>query len=67
LLGTSACNTKPRGTSAPHPQGYAGTQHDSLGGQGQIVEIDETFLGGRKLRKGVKAGKDAKISVLGMV
>jgi transposase-like protein len=38
-----------------------------LGGQGQIVEIDEAFLGGRKLRKGVKAGKDAKISVLGMV
>jgi transposase-like protein len=38
-----------------------------LGGQGQIVEIDETFLGGRKLRKGVKAGKEAKISVLGIV
>ena len=38
-----------------------------LGGQGQIVEIDETFIGGKKLRKGVKAGKDAKISVLGMV
>jgi transposase-like protein len=38
-----------------------------LGGQGQIVEVDETFIGGKKLRKGVKAGKDAKISVLGMV
>ncbi len=37
-----------------------------LGGQGQIVEIDETFIGGRKLRKGVKAGKDAKIAVLGI-
>ncbi len=37
-----------------------------LGGQGQIVEIDETFLGGKKLRKGVKAGKDAKITVLGI-
>jgi transposase-like protein len=39
---------------------------EPLGGQGQIVEIDETFLGGRKLRKGVKAGKDAKIAVLGI-
>ena len=38
-----------------------------LGGQGQIVEVDEAFIGGKKLRKGVKAGKDAKISVLGMV
>ena len=37
-----------------------------LGGQGQIVEIDETYLGGKKLRKGVKAGKDAKIAVLGI-
>jgi|SRR5579864_257465 len=38
-----------------------------IGSGGQIVEIDETFIGGKKLRKGVKAGKDAKISVLGMV
>lgn len=38
-----------------------------LGGQGQIVEVDESFIGGKKLHKGVKAGKDAKISVLGMV
>jgi transposase-like protein len=37
-----------------------------LGGHGKIVEIDETYLGGRKLRKGVKAGKDAKIAVLGI-
>jgi transposase-like protein len=37
-----------------------------LGGQGKVVEIDETYLGGRKLRKGVKAGKDAKIAVLGI-
>jgi len=37
-----------------------------LGGQGQIVEIDETYLGGKKLRKGVKVGKDAKIAVLGI-
>jgi transposase-like protein len=37
-----------------------------IGGQGKVVEIDETFVGGRKLRKGVKAGKDAKITVLGI-
>jgi transposase-like protein len=37
-----------------------------LGGQGKIVEIDESFIGGKKTRKGVKAGKDAKITVLGM-
>jgi transposase-like protein len=37
-----------------------------LGGQGQIVEIDETRLGGRKLRKGVQAGRDNKITVLGI-
>jgi len=39
---------------------------EPLGGQGQIVEVDEAFLGGRKLRKGVKAGKDAKVTVLGI-
>ena len=39
---------------------------DPLGGQGKIVEIDETYLGGKKHRKGVKAGKDAKITVLGI-
>jgi transposase-like protein len=38
-----------------------------LGSEGQVVEIDETFIGGRKLRKGVKARKDAKITVLGIV
>lgn len=37
-----------------------------LGGQGQVLEIDETYLGGKKLRKGVKAGKDAKIAILGI-
>src|ERR1039457_4616940 len=37
-----------------------------LGGPGKVVEIDETFVGGKKLRKGVKAGKDAKIAVLGL-
>jgi transposase-like protein len=39
---------------------------DPLGSKGQVVEIDETFVGGKKLRKGVKAGKDAKITVLGI-
>jgi transposase-like protein len=38
-----------------------------LGSKGQVVEIDETYLGGRKLRKGVKAGKEAKVAVLGMI
>ena len=38
-----------------------------LGSEGQIVEIDETYLGGKTRGKGTKAGKDAKIKVLGMV
>lgn len=38
-----------------------------LGGEGQIVEVDESFIGGNTQRKGVKAGKATKISVLGMV
>ena len=38
-----------------------------LGSEGQVIEIDETFIGGKKLRKGVKAGKDAKVAVLGIV
>ena len=37
-----------------------------MGSQGQIVEIDETKLGGRKLRKRNKAGVDNKIHVLGI-
>ena len=32
-----------------------------IGGQGKIVEVDETFVGGRKLGKGHKAAVDAKI------
>ncbi len=39
---------------------------EPLGGQGKVIEIDETFLGGKKLGKGVKAAKDAKIRVLGI-
>lgn len=39
---------------------------EPLGGIGKVVEIDETFIGGKKLRKGVKAGKNAKIPVLGI-
>lgn len=38
----------------------------AIGGPGKIVEVDETFIGGKKKRKGVKAGKDAKIAVLGL-
>lgn len=37
-----------------------------LGGQGKIVEIDEAKIGGRKLRKGVQAGIDNKVRVLGI-
>ena len=38
-----------------------------LGGEGQVVEIDEVNIGGKKRNQGIKAGKDAKIKVLGMV
>jgi transposase-like protein len=38
-----------------------------LGSEGQVVEIDEVFIGGKKRNAGVKAGRDAKIKVLGMV
>ncbi|HKD83971.1 MAG TPA: IS1595 family transposase [Terriglobales bacterium] len=38
-----------------------------LGSEGQVVEIDEVNLGGKKRNLGIKAGKDAKIKVLGMV
>lgn len=37
-----------------------------LGGTGKIVEVDETYLGGRITRKGVKAAKDAKVAILGV-
>ena len=37
-----------------------------LGGEGKIVEIDEARIGGRKLRKGVKADIDNKIKILGI-
>lgn len=37
-----------------------------LGGKGKVVGIDETYLGGRKLRKGVQAGRDNKVTVLGI-
>jgi len=37
-----------------------------LGGESVTVEIDETFVGGRKRGAGVKAGKKAKTVVVGM-
>jgi transposase-like protein len=37
-----------------------------LGGESVTVEIDETYVGGRKRGVGVKAGRDAKTIVLGM-
>lgn len=39
---------------------------EPLGGGGKVVEIDEAFIGGKKLRKGVKAGKQAKTTVIGI-
>jgi len=38
-----------------------------LGGQGQIVEIDETYVGGRLAGTGVQAGRDNKTAVIGIV
>ncbi len=38
-----------------------------LGSEGQVVEIDEAFIGGKKRGKGLSAARDAKIKVLGMV
>ena len=37
-----------------------------LGGTRTVVEIDETFVGGKKRRMGLKAARDSKISVLGI-
>jgi transposase-like protein len=37
-----------------------------LGGQGKTVEIDEAFLGGKKHGKGVKAGVQSKVRLLGI-
>ena len=37
-----------------------------LGGPGTVVEVDESFVGGKVRRKGVKAGRNAKIKVLGI-
>ncbi len=37
-----------------------------LGGEGKVVEVDESYLGGRITRKGVKAAKEAKVAILGI-
>jgi transposase-like protein len=37
-----------------------------LGSESVTVEVDETMVGGRKRRTGVKAGRDAKTLVIGM-
>ena len=42
MLGVS---TKPRGSFASHPRRYAPGQHDPMGGSGQAVEADETYIG----------------------
>ena len=38
----------------------------ALGGPGKVVEVDETFVGGKKKGLGVKANQLAKIKVLGI-
>jgi len=43
------------------------TNPKPLGSEGQVVEIDEAFLGGKKRGKGLSAAREAKIKVLGMV
>jgi transposase-like protein len=42
------------------------TNAEPLGSQGQIVEIDETRFGGKLLRKGVQAGRDNKLTIMGI-
>ena len=42
------------------------TESPMLGGSGKVVEVDETFIGGKSRGKGHKAGKQAKIAVLGI-
>ena len=37
-----------------------------LGGPGKVVEVDETFVGGAKKRKGASAARTSKIAVLGI-
>ena len=39
---------------------------EPLGGTGKVVEVDETYLGGRITRKGVGAARDAKVAILGI-
>jgi len=38
----------------------------AIGGPGKVVEIDETYVGGKMRRKGYMAARDAKIKVLGL-
>lgn len=39
----------------------------TIGGEGKIVEIDETYIGGRVAGAGVQAGRDNKTAVIGIV
>jgi transposase-like protein len=38
-----------------------------IGGEGKIVELDETYIGGRLAGTGVQAGKAKKVTVLGLI
>jgi transposase-like protein len=41
-------------------------EQGSIGGESVTVEIDETYVGGRRRGTGVKAGKDSKTLVIGI-
>jgi len=43
------------------------TQIDPMGSAGQVVEIDETMVGGKLAETGVKAGLQNKVKVLGII
>jgi len=49
---------------SPHPQGNGRDESRTTWRRRQVVEVDETYLGGRITRKGVKAAKDAKVAIL---
>ena len=42
------------------------TEAPILGGPGKVIEVDESFVGGKKRGKGLKAAHDAKVKVLGI-
>ncbi len=55
-------STRQRGILPSHPQRYERNRIAILGGPGKVVEVDETFIGGKSSGK----GKHPKIAVLGI-